>query len=209
MNDNIMQTVAQTEKGGTSIVQLPNQATPVSAGSKGQTPQAGIVGGGSVESYGFTSTLDQSSADTSPVDISISQPYSLIDSVSTSSAFFAEAVLNLLKGELDDAQKKQAVINHVKQRLSDAHKKNLLSRAEGDGLKLTLIDDMIEHYAIQSVKNALADTGSIVPAYNYWPIGSESQNTVRNFTDGGTLDNTGIIGILSQTDTCASGKKGQ
>ncbi len=207
MNDNIMQTVAQTEKGGTSIVQLPNQATPVSAGSKGQTPQAGIVGGGTVESYGFTSTLDQSSADTSPVDISISQPYSLIDSVSTSSAFFAEAVLNLLKGELDDAQKKQAVIDHVKQRLSDAHKKTLLSRAEGDGLKLTLIDDIIEHYAIQSVQNALADTGSIVPAYNYWPIGSESQNTVRNFTDGGTLDNTGIIGILSQTDTGHAGQE--
>jgi len=73
-------------------------------------------------------------------------------------------------------------------------------------LKLGLIDDVIEHYALQGVEDALADVGSIVPAYNYWPIGSESQNTVYNFTDGGTLDNTGIVGILSQTDTGHAGQ---
>ncbi|MGD9164329.1 MAG: hypothetical protein PVF13_06170, partial [Chromatiales bacterium] len=129
MNDNIMIKVPQMNSTSFNIVQLPNQATPVSVGSKGQTPCEGIIGDGTVESYGFTSTLEQQSAVNSPVKINITQPYSLIDSVSTSSAFFAEFMLNLLQDEISSTQRKQALIDEIKQRLNDERKQLLFDNA--------------------------------------------------------------------------------
>jgi len=200
MNDNIMIKVPQSDSTSFNIVQLPNQATPVSVGSKGQTPCEGIVGAGTVESYGFTSILEQKSAVKSPVKINIIQPYSLIDSVSTSSAFFAEFMLNLLDEEISNAQRKQALIDEIKKRLSNERKKLLLENAKLDRLKFDLLDDAIEHYVHKVIEEVSHDRGSIVPAYNYWPIGEQSKNKMQSFTDGGTLDNTGIVGLLSQTD---------
>ncbi len=199
MNDNIMQAVPTTLHD-TSIVQLPNQATPVSTGSKGQTPDGKINGSGTVESYGFTSTLEQASSQASPVNIEISQPYSLIDTVSTSSAFFAETVLSILKNELSSEARKGELIEKIREQLKEEDIHKLLSWAELEKLGLTAIDDIIESYGLHLAGDALSDIGSIVPSYNYWPISSQSSNQTLPFTDGGTLDNTGIIGILSQTE---------
>jgi hypothetical protein len=200
MNDNIMIKSPRANSTSFNIVQLPNQVTPVSAGSKGQNPCEGITGDGTVESYGFTSLLEQKSALDSPVKIDITQPYSLIDSVSTSSAFFAEFMLSLLDDEISNTQRKQALIDEIKQRLSDERKKSLFDNAKADRLEFKLLDDVIEHYVHKLVEDALNDVGSIVPAYNYWPIGDQSENNTQSFTDGGTLDNTGVVGLLSQTD---------
>jgi hypothetical protein len=206
MNDNIMIKVPQINSTSFNIVQLPNQATPVSVGSKGQTPCEGVDGDGTVESYGFTSFLEQKSAVSSPVKINITQPYSLIDSVSTSSAFFAEFMLSLLQDEISSTQRKQALIDEIKQRLTDERKKMLLDNAKADRLEFKLLEDAIEHYVNKVAEDALHDVGSIVPAYNYWPIGDQSKNKTQSFTDGGTLDNTGIVGLLSQTDNAAEGQ---
>lgn len=196
MNNNIM------ENYGSNIVQLPNQVTPVSGGAQGQTPDATIIGGGSVESYGYSSTLDQNSADSSPVDITISQPYSLIDAVSTSSAFFAEAIANLIKTQVSDPEKKKEFISQIEANLKPEHKETLLAKAKEDFLEIGEdISGIIGKYLEKNVLEDLSFLDKIIPTYNYWPIGKVSKNREMGFTDGGTLDNTGVIGLLAQTDT--------
>jgi len=202
MNNNIMKNY------DSNVVQLPNQVTPVSGGAQGQTPDATLIGGGSVESYGYSSTLDQESADSSPVEMTISQPYSLIDIVSTSSAFFAEAIANLIKTQVSDPEKKKALISQIEAQLKPEQKETLLAKAKEDFLDTLDIGedilDIIGQYLENIVVKDLSFLDKIIPTYNYWPIGKVSQNQETRFTDGGTLDNTGVIGLLAQTDTGSS-----
>ncbi|PCK01695.1 MAG: hypothetical protein COA42_22915 [Alteromonadaceae bacterium] len=47
----------------------------------------------------------------------------------------------------------------------------------------------------------LEDLASLVPQYNYWPVGSDkSENQQIGFADGGDLDNTGLLGMLARSD---------
>jgi len=193
MNDNIMESVANNA----NIVQLPNQATPVSAGAKGQTPDGEIVGGGTMECYGYNSTLEQSSASSSPVDITINQPYSLIDSVSTSSAFFAETLARYFDRTLKDRKHLSAIAQAAKKHSHKVDERSLLAELEHD---LEDLGERIEKDLAEFIEKETIDPADFVPTYNYWPIGTESTNKATQYTDGGTLDNTGVIGILSQTD---------
>ncbi|MEK8017568.1 MAG: hypothetical protein VSS75_011920, partial [Candidatus Parabeggiatoa sp.] len=202
MNNNIM------ENYDSNVVQFPNQVTPVSGGAQGQTPDATIIGGGSVESYGYSSTLEQDSAASSPVDITVSQPYSLIDIVSTSSAFFADTIANLIKTQVSDPEKKQKLISQIVANLKPEHKETLLAKAKEDFWDILDIGEdfgeIIGRYLENIVIKDLSFLGKIIPTYNYWPIGKVSQNQETRFTDGGTLENTGILGLLAQTDTGSS-----
>ncbi len=221
MNDNIMQKVTSTDGKVKNIVQLPNQLTPVSGGVKGQTPNGQIIGGGQVESYAYASTLDQTSADTSPVDVSVKQPYSLIDIASTSSAFFAQAIASFVQAKLSDDESKESLISKIEATLTENEKESLLAQLEDDTTDIvedvvdeveTDVDDLlgssIKSTIEKYLKNfALQELDSIVPRYNYWPIGKNSKNEEMLFTDGGTLDNTGVIGMLSQTDTGADNQE--
>lgn len=198
MNDNIMEKVQITGKTTWNIVQLPNQATPVSTGAFGETPDKTVIGNGSVESYGYNSTLDQTSAEYSPVSITIDQPYSLIDSVSTSSAFFAEALADYIKIVARETDTRHSLANNVEQRLNPNKKKNLIEKFKD---KVEDLKENIEQHLLESVVNDSNFMDSIIPRYNYWSIGSDVVNTETLYTDGGTLDNSGVIGILSQTDT--------
>ena len=110
-------------------------------------------------------------------------------------------MLSLLQSEISSAQRKQALIEEIKRRLDDKREKLLFDNARADRLGFELLDDIIEHYVHEVAEDALRDVGSIVPAYNYWPINDPSKNETQSFTDGGTLDNTGIVGLLSQTDS--------
>jgi hypothetical protein len=195
MNDNLMQ------KEGVNIVQLPNQVTPVSGGAQGQTPNTTIIGGGSVESYGYASTLEQDSAATSPVEITISQPYSLIDIVSTSSAFFAESLASWIQEEFKDIEKRKALISAIQAKLKPEHQESLIAKAKEDGLYALELSEMIEKSLEEVVLKDSSFLEKVIPTYNYWPIGEVSQNREMQFTDGGTLDNTGVVGLLAQTDT--------
>jgi hypothetical protein len=198
MNDNIMQKVTSTDGKVKNIVQLPNQLTPVSGGVKGQTPNEQIIGGGQVESYAYASTLEQTSADTSPVEVSIKQPYSLIDIASTSSAFFAQAIASFVQAKLSDDESKKSFISDIEAKLSEQDKKGLLAQIGDDVVDiLDVIGKHLEDFALKQI-------GSVIPRYNYWSIGQHSKNEEMLFTDGGTLDNTGVVGMLSQTDTGAS-----
>jgi hypothetical protein len=197
MNNNIMEKVKISGSNESNIVQLPNQVTPVSGGAQGQTPDATIIGGGSVESYGYSSTLDQDSADSSPVEVTISQPYSLIDIVSTSSAFFAEIVARYIHTHVSDPEKKKDFIQQVEAVLKPEEKEALSAKAKAEDDISGIILKSLEEIVIKD----LSFLDNIVPTYNYWPIGKISKNMERGYTDGGTLDNTGILGLLSQTDT--------
>jgi len=200
MNNNIMEKTEIKEKDSSNIVQLPNQVTPVSSGARGRTPDSAIIGGGSVESYGSNSTLDQSSANESPVNISISQAYSLIDIVSTSSAFFAAAIADLVKTNFQDSEKKEKLINKISENLNTEHKKNLITMAEKELLLNLSLPEFIETKLEKIIVNKLS-LDNIIPTYNYWPVGKQSSNQEMGYTDGGTLDNTGVLGMLAQTDT--------
>lgn len=189
-----------------NIVQLPNQVTPVSGGAQGQTPAATIIGGGSVESYGYNSTLDQDSANSSPVKVTISQPYSLIDTVSTSSAFFAATIAGLIKAHVDDPEKKKKLISRIEVNLKQEHKESLLAKAEEDFSEILDILEIIEKHLGEIIVSELS-LGNIIPTYNYWSIGKVSNNREMGYTDGGTLDNTGVIGMLAQTDTGSSSQE--
>ena len=194
MNDNIMEIVPSSG----NIVQLPNQATAVSAGALGQTPDGSISGGGSVESYGYNSSLDQSSAYQSPVDIIINTPYSLIDCVSTSSAFFAETLAQYFSSQISDAQKRSSLVAEISKKLSGDQKQSILSEIKTD------ITTHIEEALVEILEKDAFNPASFVPTYNYWPIRENSDNVQTKYTDGGTLDNTGVVGMLAQTDTGTS-----
>ncbi|MEJ2042819.1 MAG: hypothetical protein P8X74_08715 [Reinekea sp.] len=198
INDNIMKTV-QTEIKN-NIVQLPNQATPVSAGAQGQVPDGSIVGGGSVESYGYNSTLEQNEAVESPVTVTIAQPYSLIDCVSTSSAFFAETLASYFNQHISDAGSRSELAREIKKLIPKQKRKTLLERLDGD------IEDDIEKALLDFLQSNHFNPADFIPEYNYWTLGSHSTNQTMQYTDGGTLDNTGILGMLAQTD---NGKENQ
>ena len=203
INNNIIEKVQVPGKDTPNIVQFPNQVTPVSGGARGQTPNATIIGGGTVESYGYNSTLDQDSADSSPVEVTIPQPYSLIDIVSTSSAFFAATIAGLIETHVKDPKKMKKLVSRVEANLKPEHEKNLLAKAKRDFSDILDIPEIIEKYLGEIIVDNLS-LGSIIPSYNYWPIGKVGNNRKMEYTDGGTLDNTGVIGMLSQTDTGSS-----
>lgn len=95
INTNTLVALADPDNPDPLPVQTPVQVTPVSSGARGQSPTGAITGGGTVETYGFGSTLEQANASNSPVNIKITTPYSLIDIASSSSAFFAESIASV------------------------------------------------------------------------------------------------------------------
>lgn len=204
MNNNMMEKVSIPGTKSFNIVQLPSQVTPVSGGAMGETPGGGIKGDGSVESYAVASVLDQASSDVSPVDVTISQPYSLIDIVSTSSAFFAEVVAKWVLSELKDAKKRAALIKEVEAIMKPEHKESLLKQAKKDVKDLRDIRKLIEEEVEGLLAKHVDLHGGVVPTYNHWPIARDSRNRETEFTDGGSLENTGILGLLAQTDTRGS-----
>ena len=196
MNNNIMEKIDEGSSHKVNIVQLPNQVTPVAGGALGKTPDGKITGGGLVESYGVCSTLlNPKSTLSSPVDIEITQPYSLIDIVSTSSAFFAESIEKWLSPwfgkQMADSDKKRALIAQIDANLSQEQKEFLIKQQKSKS-----VEDFIEILLLR----LLEELPYIVPSYNYWSV-EDGKNQERPYTDGGTLDNTGVLGMLAQTDT--------
>jgi hypothetical protein len=224
MNDNIMERVGSSGISSHSIVQIPNQATPVSAGALGRSPVSTLYGGGTVESYAYNSTLAGDSAmSPPPVTVEIEQPYSLIDSVSTSSAFFANLLAEHLQGILADSKERAELVRKVHDNLEAKHKKLFRGkldefatelesrlgkklREKVDG-RLKILGDELESYIDERLVEILDekkfDPADIIPTYNYWPIRDSSKNEKTQYTDGGTLDNLGVLGILGQTDSRA------
>ncbi|MGA7410059.1 MAG: hypothetical protein WBW33_06200, partial [Bryobacteraceae bacterium] len=157
--------------------QVPVQATAKATGVPGESPDKTIVGGGSVESFAFTSTLVGAGPSPLTAMVDASRCYSLCDITGCSSAFFAELLLHYINVAIDDV-------------VAEVVRKYHLSPWAAGLLKAAL------QLLIDS------DAAEVVPQYNYWPLGqvSQPQNTRRGFSDGGSFDNTGILGLLAQTN---------
>ncbi|PTN11142.1 hypothetical protein [Nitrosomonas aestuarii] len=152
---------------------LPVQGTPVAVGATGEITESGVslTADGGVESFAFTSDWRSQTGDGAVVDIS--RRYSLIDLVACSSAFFANAVGKKIAAS---AAAFAAGTHHQ----TAAEKKDSIKQAETAILK---------------------NLASFVPQYNYWPAGPSSPNNQNTgFSDGGSLDNTGLQGMLARSD---------
>ncbi len=173
-------------------IQVPIQVTPVSGGSLGANPCVpdDIVGGGSVESFGFTSKLESASDDEATA--AFPRTYSLVDVAACSSAFYASTLAENLRGVLD------ALIGAKNDEM------------EGVFGKILSIARWLPCLRLRKRLAALVDESrglefdDLVPEYNYWPVALSSQGASANrpthFTDGGNLENLGVIGMLAQTN---------
>lgn len=179
VNANLLENYRQA-----STPQIPLQATPIATSVPGQSPDGTVVGGGGVESFGFTSMLDGPGSFDATAAVSTNRNYSLCDIAGCSSAFFASVLLQYIDTAVDD------IVNElVSYLVNDLGWPRFVAERVGALLKAALL----------SFTN---DASDVIPAYNYWPAGqvdSPSNNTL-GFSDGGDFDNTGILGLLAQTN---------
>lgn len=161
---------------------LPTQGTPVAVGASGtaSTGAVTVTTNGGVESFAFTSTYQSESnlSDNSEIArTNIDRRYSLIDIVSCSSAFFAEFLGKEIKPALKSFQAGIAAANP-----GSEHEKILAATEKDFELNFP----------------------SLTPQYPFWPVGEPNPQTVNTgFSDGGSLDNSGIIGMLARSDAQA------
>jgi len=180
-------------------------------------------GGGGVTSFAFNSQPVGSQA--AELRVEQQRQWALIDAIGTSSAFFAEAIQNLLAQfghdigdffqriegfaeELDqwlrdlvaDVPLAGAVLGRLLDRFAELKGRSKEERAE----RLERIFELMGmgRERLQEDFRKLAVTGSI-PQYDYWPAKDSSPVQpfrASNFADGGNLENTGIGGLLAYAD---------
>ena len=119
VNFNVMQdyTVAAT-------VQIPVQAMPTVTSVPGRSPDGSIVGGGSAESFGFTSTLvGPGNPAKQFAAVALLRRYSLCDIAGCSSAFYADVLLDYIDKYLADQLEGEIVAYLVKRGWSKSIRK--------------------------------------------------------------------------------------
>lgn len=167
-----------------SSAQIPVQATPVATSVLGQSPDKTIVGGGGVESFGFTSTLIGAGNMTGTALVTTNRNYSLCDIAGCSSAFFAALLLQYINRGIGDI-------------VTDFE--NYLIAQGWTELEADLAGAAIE-IAVEFFVDT--NTADVIPKYNYWSVeqvSSPSNNTL-GFSDGGSFDDSGVLGLLAQTN---------
>lgn len=174
LGSNLLQDKNQAESA-----QIPVQATPIHSGIQGVSPDGAIKGSGSVDSFAFTSNLLGKAEGDDTALVSTKRRYALCDIAGCSSAFFAAYVLQYINKYIDE----------IVEKMIDNH-----------GLKKELakwFENIIESHLDK-------EAAHIIPQYNYWSLGevesSEPTNRTYGFSDGGDFENTGLLGMLAQTD---------
>lgn len=166
-----------------STAQVPVQATPIMTAVPGQSPDGTIQGGGGVESFAFTSTVNGAGTVGGTASVVVNRNYSLCDIAGCSSAFFASALLQYIDDGVDRIV--DAFVNYL---IDDLHWDTIAAEVVGELLKI-------------GINVFVSSASDVIPIYNYW---SESKvthpsNKVLGFSDGGDFDNSGILGFLAQT----------
>jgi hypothetical protein len=194
---------------GTGFEQLvPVQSTPRYTGIVG-TPEgldgnSQQVGGGGVASFGFASSFKGRHGQ--KIAIAQERQWSLTDAIGTSSAFFAEALQNLLVQMRKDPGMLDRMMHE-----SQADADRSISRVAPEHMHATVRDFLgslerkdlsrIEH--LKKVGRILDDIQDLIPAYHYWsPAHARPLDTPARtrFADGGTLENTGVASALAFED---------
>ena len=182
------------------------QATPFFTGIVGSpigTDANGLVpGGGGVTSFAFNSIYV--SAGTGASTVAQTRQWSLTDIVGTSSAFFAEVLENqIAEWEANPLEFVKTLIEYGDEILKwierhfDAPRQIQAKALVQQHATATAPEDLAV------LKFILPDLKSIVPKYYYWPVRNPvavPRPMPTPFTDGGSLDNTGINGMLAYSD---------
>ncbi|MCX7098453.1 MAG: hypothetical protein NTV43_11190 [Methylococcales bacterium] len=171
-------------------LQIPTQVTPVAAGIYGRNPCTDdIVGGGSVETFAYTSHLSELDAP-QQVAADFQRAYTLTDIAACSSAFFSAKLIELMQKIFGEMMRlnDDSLHSHFLHFLEEA--KNLVF---GDmrGKMAAMYNDLLS-----------MDKSFLVPQYNVWQVSQVSKGPLANkntqFTDGGDLENSGVAGLLAQ-----------
>lgn len=184
-------------KEGMEVGQLaPVQTTPFHSGTLALPPGARDingtpVGGGGVTSLAFLSQPVQIPMAGSAL---VSQPrqWALADCAGASSAAFAETLNDLA---LLWQQEPKRASKHLKK-----HKRSVLEWVAGH----------LPHKAAEAhealgrtgfVEEVLQSLSGLVPQYDTWWVGQPVKGEAPNrFVDGGSLDNSGLLGLLAYRD---------
>lgn len=171
------------------------------------------VGGGGVENFAFNSTL--TAIEGQNAIINQQRQWSLEDAIGTSSAFFAETLHDLVSRWTNNPHEMK---NHLMTMDEDkyqtltqkhsSHKAHSFLRNPRRYLKGIAIDIFSvflrfigkeKQFLLSNVKKLSA----MIPAYHSWPVADAQKATEltqpkpNHFADGGSLENTGVGGLLS------------
>lgn len=191
---------------GTAVQFLaPVQATAFLTGILG-TPQGTDdngqrLGGGGVASFAFNSNFV--SARNGVATVEQTRQWSLVDIMGASSAFYAQGLKDQFAEWAADPKKFAA---QLAESLEDIwawiqkHFPSHLHVSVLDHVKLLVAPHLLN---APLLKVSWPDFDAIIPAYNYWPVNdpqplAHPQPTL--FADGGSLENTGINGLLAYSD---------
>ena len=142
VNTNLIENYSQANSP-----QVPVQAMATATGIPGESPDKTIVGGGSVESFAFTSTLAGAGRVRKPRSWMLADAIPFAISPAVPARSFAELLLHYINVAIDDV-----VAEVVRKYHLSAWAAGLLKAA-----LLLLID---------------SDAAEVVPQYNYWPLGT-------------------------------------
>jgi hypothetical protein len=176
----------------------PVQATPFNVGIWGESdnldPNGLPPGGGGVTSFAFGSELE--SAAGSSVIVKQSRQFSLTDIVGISSVAFAELVQDKFEEAKENPAKIHAALKAKQSRLAEGLKAHAPKEQHG---KIHEMFHNLESHVVNGVLNDLMPK-AIIPEYGYWPVRdakpSPATFKLARFADGGSLDNTGVCGML-------------
>ena len=196
INTNIIDN-AKTGALFSNPLEIPTQVTALAGGIYGANPLTeDHIGGGSIESFAFTSNLNKVS-DANQVLDDFNRRYELADITACSSAFYAETLADPLEAVISNllAHTNIQLHTHLLTFLDTVNPfvlNNIRSNLQG-------LSNEINNLKSVSHANFIK---SFVPQYNYWPISQSASgiyaNHLTEFTDGGNLDNTGVAGLLAQ-----------
>lgn len=194
INTNIVGVAPPTaDEASTPLIQIPTQVSAVSAGIYGKNPAVATdpIGGGSVETFAFTSALVAQINTSNQVTAEFPRRYSLADITACSSAFYAAVLADQLNAAFT------FLLGQTPQQ-SESHFLNFVADAE----KFVLQEALDKVASLKKEFDSLDLLKSFVPQYNYWPLTQvekgKDANGLHEFTDGGDLENTGVAGLLAQ-----------
>jgi hypothetical protein len=170
-------------------------------GTPGGTDANGLKpGGGGITSFAFNSNFV--SADGTSVVVNQTRQWSVTDAVGTSSAFFADEIANLLATWENDLDKFRKTLwkelDHIWEWI-ESHL-SLEAQLKAKPQVHALVARSTEAFPFDIEFPGLKD---LIPLYYYWPPSetSPTQNPQPSqFADGGSLENTGVCGMLIYND---------
>lgn len=189
-------------KEGKTQLLAPVQATPFFTGVVGSPNAVDAngrkVGGGGVTSFAFNSALQKVSGNA--VTVAQARQWSLTDIVGSSSAAFAGQLQQILNDPL-------LLLKYLWEYAEEiwAWLKKHLPKASLAAVDDARIRSFVAGPTLSEVASDTAafDPGSLIPAYDYWPVRKakpEPKLKTTRFADGGNLENTGVASLLAYGD---------